>query len=255
MPDSVYAQTDFIADSFNLVLLSAGIDEIISEALTIVSSETTLGIAPASYLNQSVTYSPFTPITSNVSFRTNILEISLLEGNSYNTFPDLSCSFSGSTSISFSIVNDMGGPAPSWVTINPNTGELSITAPVVSTGTKYYLFIESNIAGVPTPIQKMINLTIKKWLVPSWQKWSNISDMIWENWKIGYTLSSGSWNSFSSNHDNQLNDVGKALGIGSQSVIGIVGWVMIWLCLTNSSTMASFWSLVNESQLFFINWF
>ena len=89
-------------------------------------------------------------------------------------------------------------------------------------------------------------------VTPTWQKWSNISDMIWENWEVGYTLSSGSWNSFSSNHDNQQNDLGKALGIGSQSVIGIVGWVMIWLSLINSSTMASFWSLVNECQLFFL---
>ena len=141
-----------------------------------ISSETgvTLGsgssftITAGSYTNLSVTYTPGTTTTSDIYYQVLTESISVVEDNSASTTPDLSCSFSGTTSISY-ISNYGSSIAPSWVLIDPNTGVLSITAPSVSTDTEFDFYVTSIISGVTNPVQKLIKLTIYKCQVQNCQ--------------------------------------------------------------------------------------
>ena len=54
------------------------------------------------------------------------------ENQSSQITPDLPCIISGVSTISFSIANYLTTPAPSWITINPSSGILSIIAPDVA---------------------------------------------------------------------------------------------------------------------------
>ena len=92
--------------------------------------------------------------------------ISVIENNNSEYTPNLSCSTTGSTSISHSIgdYNDTN-LAPDWVSINSSSGVLTIKAPNVSSDTEYYFYINSKITGVSNSIKKLIKLTVLNCIV------------------------------------------------------------------------------------------
>ena len=50
---------------------------------------------------------------------------------------------------------------PSWVSINSNTGVLTITAsPSVSLNTEFVFYVTSTVSGVASPVHKLIKLTV-----------------------------------------------------------------------------------------------
>ena len=70
---------------------------------------------------------------------------SISEGLVKHESPDLPCSISGFTSISFSIGDYNSVTAPAWVSIDTSSGELTITAPTVSVNTNFSFYINSAI--------------------------------------------------------------------------------------------------------------
>ena len=57
---------------------------------------------------------------------------------------DLPWSFSGSTTISYTIGNYLSQTAPAWVTINSSTGVLSVSTPFVASDTEYDFYVISS---------------------------------------------------------------------------------------------------------------
>ena len=114
-------------------------------------------------------------------------------GATSQVIPDLPCSHSGTTSISYSITDYNGVVHPSWVTINSSTGQLTIIAPGTITTSSYSFYVSSAISGVTNSVNKIITINLISWSVSNCQYWINTSGTVWATWNSGYSLSSGAW--------------------------------------------------------------
>ena len=76
------------------------------------------------YTNQSYTF--IRSYATDVYYLTDSQSLSVIEKTNSQILPDLSCSLSISTSIVFSLGSYNNGNAPSWITIDSNTGILTI---------------------------------------------------------------------------------------------------------------------------------
>ena len=99
---------------------------------------------------------------SDAYFQVVTQAFSISESTASTQTPNLSCSFSGSTSIIYSKSSYNGAIIPSFVSIDSATGVLTITSPSVSSSTTYSFYIDSTVSGMSEPVQKIINLTVKK---------------------------------------------------------------------------------------------
>ena len=161
MIESVVAHPDLqTSASWTMDLLVPGTQEIIVETGQTIGTAISTLVTNPSYANQTVIYFSGTSYTSSVCFQTQDQSISALEKNTVTIMPDLTCTSSGSTSISFSIANYLPSTAPSWVLINSSTGALAISPPEVSVDTEYKFYVDSTISGVTSPVQKLIKLTV-----------------------------------------------------------------------------------------------
>ena len=236
---------------------SINTDNILSANSVSIPALTTPAVTMSSYTNQSSSYSPTILYTSDVYFQTGDQTISLIENNSLNITPDLPCSFAGTTSISFSISNYNGATAPTWIAINSTTGRLSIAAPDVSSDTEFDFYISSNITGVPVFINKLIKLTVFNCVAQNCQTWSSTGVNNWTAWSLGYKLISGSWFSTSSttNASSTTSSASRnanMLGFFIQVLVLLYAFISILSLIVNSSSFASFWSLINQLQLYFL---
>ena len=153
--ESIGNNTDFTAPTFSMNSLTTGTDDIISEStMTISSLNASYSPTSATYANQSVTYVQGTTVTSDVYYQITSQSISIIEANTATFTLDLSCSSSGSTSITYSIGNYGSTIAPSWATIDSNSGVLNITAPNVSADTEFDFYAVSTVtvSGVSNPV-------------------------------------------------------------------------------------------------------
>ena len=100
-------------------------------------------IKTASYVLGSLT-------SPDIYYQTSSETYSLLENTSATKVWDLTCSRSGSTSISHSIASS-SSQAPSWVSVDAASGQLSISAPNVTADTTFSFYISSTISGVSSP--------------------------------------------------------------------------------------------------------
>ena len=116
-----------------------------------------------------------------------------MENSTTQILPDLPCSISGSTSISFSTANYMTSTVPSWTAIDSVSGILSINAPVVSSDTEHDFYINSSVSGASSPIQKLVKLIITNCAAKNWKKCISTSTLTCETCLLGYVLSSGVW--------------------------------------------------------------
>ena len=261
MPQSLYANPSFVTASWTMDILSVNTDSILSASSASIPALTTPAVTMSSYTNQSSSYSPTILYTSDVYFQTGDQTISLIENNSLNITPDLPCSFSGTTPISFSISSYNGATAPSWVAIDSTTGQLSITAPDVSSDTEFDFCISSNITGVPVFINKLMKLTIFNCVAQNCQTWSSTGVNNWAAWNLGYKLISGSWFSTSSatNTSSATSSASSSAsrnaiisGVFIQALVLFYAFINILSLIINSSSFASFWSLINQLQLYFL---
>ena len=130
---------------------------------------------------------------SDVSFLTNDQSFTILENGTTELTPDLPCSISGSTSITFRLVGFKKSRVPDWIYIDSVTGKLILYAPVVSEDTQFYFYINSSMSNTSGTILKLIRLTVIKCIAPYCHKCIETDGSICEVWDAGYYLNFGLW--------------------------------------------------------------
>ena len=189
-------------------------------------------------------YNLVSSITSDAYLQTDTQAFSVTESTTSTQTPNLSCFFSGSTSIVYSLSSYNGAIIPSFVSINSATGVLTIAAPSVSSSTTYSFYITSTIPAMSISVQKIINLTINKCTASNCQLCSATNSAVCTSCNSGYNLNSGSC---------KLNVSESNKAAVEQSSVQIItgATLVLWLAssLLNSSSMASLWSMVNQTQI------
>ena len=233
-----------------MVALSSGTNIIIAQSgVTIAAPDTSFIPAAGTYSNQSVTYNLISFTTSYVYFQVNTQKISVSESTTSSQSPNLPCSFSGSTSIDYSLSSYNSATIPSFVSIGSVSGLLSIAAPSVSTTNTYIFSINSTVSGASSPIQTIIMLTVNKWTSNNCKLCSVTNSSICATCYSGYSLSSGNCNLPQS-------EIAKMLRITNQSVVGLIALLLLILNWAKSSSSTSssgmLWSIVNQMQILFL---
>ena len=137
-------------------------------------------------------YNQTSSITYDAYLQTEMQTLSVSESTTSMQIPNLSCSFSGSTNISFNLSSYNGADIPSFVLINSTTGVLNITAPSVSNSTSFSFIIISTVSGVFEPAQKIINLIVYKCTASNCRLWSVTNSTVCTSCNSGYSSDSGS---------------------------------------------------------------
>ena len=207
MIESISAHPNFSAGSLTIDLISAGTDDISSDSNVSVSAIFNFAVTSASYTNITVTYVSGTIYTSDVQVQSDDQYMSLNSNSSYLITPNLTWSPSGSISITYSIGNYNSIAAPSWVSINSSTGELTILTPSLTSDTEFDFYFVSTVSGVADPIQKAIKLTVLNWLAQNSKVWAwnednskwwgdgSVESVYGEQWDDGNLISGDGWSS------------------------------------------------------------
>ena len=239
-----------------MTALSTGTDDIVAQSgVTISAPDAYFTPVAGTYANQTVTYNLVSSTNSDAYLQIATQAFSVTESTTSTQTPNLSCSFSGSTSITFSLSSYNGAIIPSFISINSTTGVLTIAAPSVSSSTTYSFYIDSTVSGISGPVQKIINLTVNKSVVSNsqicaasnCQKCSATDSTVCTSCNSGYSLSSGSCKLI-------VSEVPKA-EVEQSSVQIITGATLVLglaSSLLNTSSMASLWSMLNQTQIFFL---
>ena len=246
-----------------MTVLSSGTGDIVTQSgVTIATPDASFTPAAAVYTNQTVTYNFVSSTTLDAYLLISTQAFSVSESTTSTQVPNLSCSYSGSTSIVFSLSNYKGVTVPSFVSIDSATGVLTIVAPSVSSTTIYSFYITSTISGISSPVQKIINLTVNKCSVGNCQICTITDSSICATCNQGYILSSGIWNFIttqsaqqntqSAQQETSMSETAKSLSTANQVVMGAVALISVGLSLTNISSMASLWSVINQMQILFL---
>ena len=240
--------------------LDVDITPIITDSGQSIISSTSKSVSLSTYTNNLLTYTPGASYTSDVNYQTNQQVYSLIQCTNAKIIPDLPCSISGSTTISHITADYLMSAVPSWVSIDSSTGELTVSSPWINSDKEFSFYIYSTISGFTNQIKKIIKLKIISCSITNWMKCpSNIS--IWEIWNDGYSLISNKWiqqNSSSNTNNNSTSSIeedsemAKALSISITSIVGLSSIVVIAMSLSNTSSIASLWSMVNQLQMYLL---
>ena len=95
-------------------------------------------------------------------------------------------------------------------------------------------------------VQKLIKITVIDCKVKNWDKCLSSNGSIWAIWNVGYSLISGTW---TNPKETTISEMAKAIRITIQSIIGITAMIISISSIMNTSSMSSFWSMVNQLQL------
>ena len=228
-------------------VLATGIETIFTQSGQTITSSGSPSVSSPSYSSPTVTYSSLS--TFEVVYQINEQSLSVVDNNILKIIPDLTCSLSGSTTISYSINNYMSSIAPSWISINSDTGELTITAPTVNSNTEYYFYVNSEISGISDPVQKLIKLTVQGCHASNWLKCSSTSNSICSTCNIGFVLNYDAW---SAPISNKTSETSKALSSAVTTLVGAIFGLSILTSFINISSIASLWMSINQLQMFFL---
>ena len=250
--------------------INASTDILISESAIAISSVINDVVTILTYTNMTLTYSQSsTPnYTSDIYLQANDQSQDYIEEYSGFLSLELSCSTTGVTSIIYSISNYGSSTAPSWVTIDPSTGQLSISTPNVTADTIFSFYVNSNITGVTNPVQKLVKLTVLDWAVANWLKWLGQGNTTCQTCSSGYNLTSGTWiiqTSISSNttsnsssttsstsNSTEPSTTSKSVGTAMQAMNGATAGVVIVSSTLNMSSLSSLWWVFNQMQIFLL---
>ena len=146
-----------------MTALSAGTDDIVARSgVTIAAPDASFTPAAGTYANQTVTYSLSSSTTSDAYIKIVTQTLSVSESTNSTQTPNISCSYSGSTSIAYSLSSYNGATIPSFVSIDSATGVLTVSASSVSSSTNNSFYIDSTISGLSGPVRSIVNLAVKK---------------------------------------------------------------------------------------------
>ena len=242
---SLPLMSDF--SSTTSISMSVYVDTTTSPSITIASLSDTVTNYTSSVIVQNVTYSSSIQYIPDYYIQENGQTYSLIESTTTTKTPDLTCSFSGSTSITYSIANYMT-QVPSWVSLNPTSGQLSIATPNVTADTTYSFYINSAVSGISSPVQKLISITVLNWAV----EFCSIcypSASICSVWNSGYNLTSP--NTCSSTASN-TSIVAKSEAVVNIVLFGAIVLLAGALRINNSNILCSLWSMVCQIQILFL---
>ena len=271
MPQAFNAHPEFNnAVVFSLNILSAGVEDITIENGVILPSTYYVEVSSVLYTNQTFSYTSSIIYTSDIYFQTKAKSFSKLEHRNAHITVDLPWSYSGSTSISYNI-KSYKTSVPSWISINSNTGDLTVDAPTVSEDTEYEFYISSAISGVSEPVLTLVKLTLLSCNVLNWQTWTSSSVSIWEIWNSGYSISYGKWEVITAQSSSPASqtptsdetipsnwslspksNLVNTLFIVIWSMLGVIAFAVIISKLASCSSMTGFWLLIYQIQLLFI---
>ena len=238
-----------------MTVLSTGTDDIVAQSgVTIAIPTTSFTPVITTFTSQAMTYTLVSSTTSDAYIQTNAQALSVSESTTSTQAPNLSCSFSGSTSIVFSLSSYNGATVPSFVSINSGAGVLTIVAPSVSSSSTYSFYIVSTIQGVTNPVQNLISLTVNKCTAGNCQICTTADSSICATCNLGFSLSLGTWNLSNTNAQQKasMSDTAKSFSIINQAVIGVLILILVGSSFMNLSTMASLWSVINQVQILFL---
>ena len=263
IPQSIILNSDFLSVAWLMTALSFGTDDIIAQSgVTIAAPDASFTPSNAVYTNQTVTYNFVSSTTLDAYLQIKAETFSVSESTTSTQVPNLSCSFSGSTSIVFSLNSYSGGIVPSFVSIDSATGVLTIVAPSVSSSTDFSFYITSTISGMSGPVQKIINLTVNKCTVGNCQICTIIDSSICATCNPGYILNLGNWNLLttqsaqnntqSAQQEIKMSETAKLLRTINQVVMVAVVLISVGFSLTNLSSMTILWSVINQMQILFL---
>ena len=148
-----------------MIELPKGIEEITKDIKQYTLSLFTTSVSSQTITISSIGFVVISNYYSDVYFQTQDQSISTLENNYIQIILDLTCSSSGSTPISYSLVEYNGNSIPIWVSIDSTSGVLTLNTPDVSSDTEYSLSVSSIISGVSTPVLKHIKLSVQMCIV------------------------------------------------------------------------------------------
>ena len=160
-------------------------------------------------------YSLISAPTSDSYFQVNAQTYSVCESTTSTQTPNIPCSFSGNTLITYSLSSYKGSIVPSFVSIDSTTGVLTITAPCVTSSADYSFSILSVVSGATGPAQTVIKLSVQN-------------------------CTAGSCNS---------SEVANLLSAIIQGVIAATVLFSLGLSLSNLSSFAILWSAINQVQI------
>ena len=216
VPQSITLNLNFSSAPWSMTALSSGTDDIISQSgVTIAAPDASFTPAAGTSTIQTATYQSISDTTSDVYFQVNTQTFSVCESTNSTQTPNLPWSFTGSTSITYSLSSYKGSIVPSFVSINSTTGILTITAPWVTSSTDYTFSILSAVSGFTDPAQTIIKLSVK-------------------NCTAGSCSSS---------------EVANLLSAIIQGVMAATVLLIVGLSLFNLSSLASLWSAISQVQI------
>ena len=169
----------------------------------------------------------------------------MIESTSTTITPDLTCSSSGSTAITYSIANYLT-QAPSWISINSASGKLSIAAPNVTVNTTYSFYINSSVLSTIT--QKLVSVTVLNWAVEFCSTCSS-SVSICSVCNTGYSLTTLGTCSIIINTPSAS---AKAQAAANQAITGAVSSITGVFGFSNISSLGNLWSMLGQVQLLFL---
>ena len=153
--------------------------------------------------------------------------------------------------LNYNKINYTSSATQSWISLDSNTGLLTVTAPEVTSDTEYDFYINSTVSGYLTQIQRQVKLTVINCSVQNCQKWSSssgISCAVWNPVIPSISEPAKSQNTTSGTAENS----GTAKNIGTTTAF--VSWALFAIfavqSIFNSVSMASFWSMINQMQMF-----
>ena len=240
---SIDSHPDLGTSTLVMSALSVGSFDVLTDVGATISAITAQAVTLPSYTNQSVTYqsSPSDSYTSDIQYQSTSQSYLDLAGNTYTELnPSLTCSSSGSTSISYSIASYNGASVPSWISID-STGILKITNPDVNSATDYSFYINSQISGSSYLVQKLITIRVNKCSASNWQKWGS-NYLTWAVWNSGYELYKGSWNDVDIETSQRLFTV-------SWSIIVVTSLLALLMTTIGTDTFSSVWLMINQLQM------
>ena len=233
--------------------LPKGVEEITKDNKKYTLSPFTASVSSQTINIISISFVVTSNYTSDVYFLTQDQSILTLENNYVQITPDLPCSSSGSTAISYSLKEYNQNLIPSWVSIDSTSGVLTLNTPDVSSDTEYNFRVSSLISKASTPVLKHIKLSVQMCLVVNWSKCSKTNRLYWDTCNSGYNLDSGLCYLPKPKIESKIEkNINKAFSI----VLQIFAWIILVICLIwnlmNPSFISIFWSMINQLQFFFL---
>ena len=251
MIESISAHPNFSpSTTFTMNILSAG-NEPVSIDASLSLTSTSYSIASVVYPNQTLVYNLVVSVPSDVYFQTEDQTFSITENNEVQLSPSLPCSHSGSTSITYSIGDYNGNVVPSWISIDPNTGLLTILSKNLSSDTQIDFQIISTSSGIDT--QKVIRLSILDWVVSNWLKCNKLSNSICLLWNSGYVLSNNNCitnSSSTSANSTQINSIiepsetSKSIKTTTQSILASTAGITAAFSVVNTSSLSTLFLII-----------